>query len=68
MTNSTQSLDIRQNSDRGISNFRIFGQSLIKVNCHNFRTSDDIEMKTESVTKFEKRNKSTPQKIDDDKN
>ena len=40
-----QSPDIGQNSDRGVSDFRISGQSLIKENCYNFRTSDDIDMK-----------------------
>ena len=29
------SLEIGQNSDRGISDFQISGQSLIKINCHN---------------------------------
>ena len=50
----------------GISNFRISGQSLIKVNCHNSRTSDDIEMKLRPVTKLYRRNKTTSKKIDDD--
>ena len=36
------------------------GQSLIKRdNCHNSRTSDDIDMKLGSVTKLDKRNKAT---------
>ena len=43
--NSPQSPDIEQNSDRGISDFRISGQSLIKKNCHNSRTSNDIDTK-----------------------
>ena len=33
--NLLQSPDIGQNSDRGISNFKISGQSLIKENYHN---------------------------------
>ena len=41
----SQSPDIGQNSDGGISDFRISGQSLIKENCHNSRTNDDIDMK-----------------------
>ena len=49
--NLPQSPDIEQNSDEGISDFRIFGQSLIKENCHNSRTSDDIDMKLGPVTK-----------------
>ena len=34
-----------ENADRGISDFRISGKSFIKENCHNSRTSDDIDMK-----------------------
>ena len=60
-----QSPDVRKNSDRGISDFRISGQSLTKENCHNSRTSDDIYMKLEPVTKLNKRNK-TSKKLDDD--
>ena len=54
-----QSPDIGQNSDGGISDFRISGQSLIKENPHNSRTSNDIDMKLRSVTKLVKRNKTT---------
>ena len=61
--NSPQSPDIGQNSDRGISDFQIFGQSLIKENCHNSRTSDDIDMKFGPVTKLDKRNKTTSKKL-----
>ena len=57
--NSSQSPDIGQNSDRGISDFGISGQSLITENCHNSRTSDDIVMKLGPVTKLYKRNKTT---------
>ena len=60
--NSPQSSDIGQNSDEGISDFRISGQSLIKENCHNSRTSDDIDMKLGPVTKLDKRNKTTSKK------
>ena len=60
-----QSPDIGQNSDRGISDFRISGQSLIKENCHNSGTSDDIGINLGTVTKLDQRNKK-PQKIDDD--
>ena len=45
--NSSQSPDIGQNSDGVISNFRISGQSLIKENFHNSRTSNYIKMKLE---------------------
>ena len=38
------------------SNFWISGQSLIKVNFHNFSASDDIEMKLGAVTKLDRRN------------
>ena len=47
----------------GISDFRIFGQSLIKENCHNSRTSDDVDMKLGPVTKLDKRNKTTSKKL-----
>ena len=57
--NLSKSPDIWRNSDRGISDFRIPGQSLIKGNCHNSRTSDDIDMKLEPVIKLDKRNKTT---------
>ena len=58
--------DIGQNSDKGISKFRISGQSLIKVNCHNSRTSDDTDIKLGSVTKLDKRNKKMVEKTEDD--
>ena len=50
-----QSPDIGQNSDGGISNFQISGQSLLKENDHNSRTSDDIDIKLGQVTKLNKR-------------
>ena len=55
----SQSSDIGENSDGDISNFRISGQFLIKVNCRNSRTSDDIEIKLGPVTKLDKRKKIT---------
>ena len=61
-----QSPNIGKNSDGSFANFRISGQSLIKVNCHNSRTSDDIDMKLGPVTKLDKRNKITSKKIDND--
>ena len=64
--NFPQSPDIGQNSDGSISDFRISGQSLIKENCHNFRTSDDIDMKIGPVTKLGKRDKTASKKFDDD--
>ena len=54
---------ISSNSNGGISDFRISHQSLIKGNCHNSRTRDDIGMKLGSVTKLDKRNKTTPNKL-----
>ena len=44
--------------------FLISGQSLIKENCHNSRTSGDIDMKFGPITKLDKRNK-TSGKFDD---
>ena len=68
--NVPHSPDIRQNSDGGISNYLVFRQSLIKVNCNISRTSDDIDMKLGAVTKLDNRNKTTKKKkkkkIDDD--
>ena len=61
-----QSPDIEQNSEGSISNFQTSGQSLIKVNCHNSRASDDVEMIFRPVTKLDKRNKATLRKFDDD--
>ena len=61
------SQEIGQNlgkTDVGISNFRISGQSLIKVNRHNSRTSEYINMKFGLVNKLDKRNK-TNTKFDD---
>ena len=54
ITNSTQSIDIGQNSDKSISDFWISGQALINENYHNSRTSNDIDMKLEPVTKLDK--------------
>ena len=41
----------------------ISGPSLIKENCHNSRTSADIDMKHGPVTKLDKRNKTTSKKM-----
>ena len=40
--NLPQSPDIGENSDEGISDFRISGQSLINKNWYNSRTSNDL--------------------------
>ena len=60
------SLQILDKTQTGISDFWISGQSLIKVNYHNSRTSDDIDMKLGPVTKLDKRNKITSKKFDSD--
>ena len=57
------SLQIMGKTQTGISYFRISDQSLIKVNCHNFRTSDDTDMKLGPVTTLDK---TTSKKIDVD--
>ena len=49
----------------GISNFWISGQSLIKENCPNSSTSDDIDMKLGPVTKLDKGNNKRQKNIDD---
>ena len=64
--NSSQSPDIGQSPDGGISDFRVSGQSLIKENCNNSRTSDNIDMKLGLVTTFDKRNKILSKNINDD--
>ena len=56
-SNSPQSPDIGQNSYGGICDSQISGQSLIKENCHNSRTSDDIDMKLGPVTNANKTKK-----------
>ena len=53
-----------QNSDKGISDFQIFGQSLINDNCHNSIPSADIAMKLGPETKTDKRNTATSKKLD----
>ena len=58
----SQSPDIENKLRRGISNFRISVQSLIKENCHKPRTSNDIDMKL-GLTKLGKRNKATSKKF-----
>ena len=55
---------MRKISDKGISDFWISGQSLMKGNCHNSRTSDGIDMKLGPVTKLNKGNKTKPKKFD----
>ena len=62
----SQSPDIGKNSDVGISNFRISGQSVIKENCHNSGTGGDIDMKLGLVTKLDKTNKTVSKKFDVD--
>ena len=62
--NLSQSQDVGQNSDAGISNFRIAGQiPLIDKNCHNFRVSNDIDMKCGPVIKLDKRNTATSKNL-----
>ena len=65
ISNLPQSLDIGKNSDGGISDFRISGQSLIKGSCHNYRICDDIDMKLGPVIKLHKRKKTTSKNFDD---
>ena len=62
----SQSPDMGQNPDGGISNFRISGQSLIKENRHNTRTSDDIDMKLGPVNKLDERNNTSSKKFNVD--
>ena len=43
--------------DSSISDFWISGHPLIKRNCYNSRTSDDIDMKLGAVSKLDNTNK-----------
>ena len=61
-----QSPDIGQNLGGGISDFRISGQFLIKENCHNFKTSNDIDLKLGPVTKTDKKNTTASKIFGDD--
>ena len=61
-----QSSDIGQNPDGGICDFRISGKSFINKNCHNSRTSLNIDMKLGLVTKLDKKNTATLKKINND--
>ena len=56
--NSPHSSDIGQNSN----DFRISGQLFINKNCHNSRTSHDIDMQLGPITKFDEINKATLKK------
>ena len=42
--NLPQSPDVGQNTEGDKSDFQISDQSLIKEDCHNSRTSNDIDM------------------------
>ena len=55
------SLQILGKTQTGV--FPISGQSLIKENCHNSRTSDDIDMKLGLLTKFDKKKITTSKKL-----
>ena len=48
--------DIGLNLEGGISDFQISSQSLIKKNCNNSRTSNDIDIKLGPVIKLNKKN------------
>ena len=52
----SQSPDTGKNSDGGISDLQISGQSLIIENCDNSQTSNDIDMKFGPVTRLGNRN------------
>ena len=66
MPNLPRSPDIGQNPDGVISDFWIFGQSFIKEDCHNSRTSNDIDMKLGLVTKLDKKITATSKNFYDD--
>ena len=70
--NLTESPDINQNSDGGISEFHISAQSLITENQQNFKFSDYIDVKlgqknkTKLVQENLSRNLKQRQKVDND--
>ena len=67
ISNSSHSPDIWQNSDGGISDFQISGQSLIIENYHNSRSSNGSQdMNLGPVTKLDKRSMKMSKKFDDD--
>ena len=66
ISNLPQSLDIRQNSDGGNSDFRISGQSLTNKNCQKSGTSKDTGIILEPVSQLNKRNTAMSQEVDDD--
>ena len=55
--------DIGLNLEGGISDFQISSQSLIKKNCYNSRTSNDIGIKLGPVIKLNKKNTVTLKKL-----
>ena len=59
----SQSQDTGQNSDWGIYDFQISGQSFISKNFRN--SSHDIDMKFGPVTKIDKRNTVRSKKFDE---
>ena len=61
--NSTKCVNVGQNSDGGISDFRISGQFLIKENWHNSRNSNGMDKKLALVTKLDNRNRLTSKKL-----
>ena len=54
---------IGKNSEGGIFDFWISGQSLVKENCRNFKISYDAEMKLEPETKLDDRNRTTLKRL-----
>ena len=54
--NSLQTPGIGQNSDGDVSDFQIAGSLYKKGNCHNSRTSVDIDMKLYLASELGKRN------------
>ena len=48
-----------------ISDYWISSESLIKVNCYNSRTSDNIDVRLGPVTKPNRRNKTTSKRFGD---
>ena len=61
-----ESPDVGQNSNWGISYFRISGKLRINQNSPNSRISNGIDVKRGPVIKLDKRNTATTKKLTDD--
>ena len=59
-------IPVTSHSDANISDFLIYHQHLVKENCHNSRTSSEIDTKPGPATKPDKENTATSKKFSRD--